>query len=210
MNSMMRFIIVYVLFAVALLVITFHRDTNIPTNRPFADFPRQVRAWQMSNRTEFSANVINVLKPTDYLSSQYKDSSGKTVNLYIGYHSGGKNSGPIHSPKHCLPGSGWYEASTRRGTLTIPGGTINLVRALYQKGDSKELFLYWYQVRDRSISDDYSLKLAEIVNSALYRRRDASFIRVSVPVETDIEQATMLGEQFIRDFEPLFREFLPI
>ncbi len=209
MNSMMRFIIVYVLFTAALLVITFHRDTNVPTNRPFSEFPRQVQAWQMSNRTEFSADVLGVLKPTDYLYSQYKDSSGKTVSLYIGYHSGGKNSGGIHSPKHCLPGSGWYEASTSRGTLAIPGGTINLVRALYQKGDSKELFIYWFQVRDRSLSDEYSLKLAEIMNSALYRRRDASFIRVSVPVESGIDQATARGEQFIRDFEPKFREFLP-
>jgi len=209
MNSMMRFIIVYVLFAMAVLVLTLHRDTNIPTNRPLAEFPRQVQAWQMSSRAEFSANVLGVLKPTDYLSSQYKDSSGKTVNLYIGYHSGGKNSGPIHSPKHCLPGSGWYEASVRRGTLSIPGGTINLVRAIYQKGDSKELFLYWYQVRERSLSNDISLKLAEIVNSALYRRRDASFIRVSVPIDTDIEQAIVRGEQFIRDFEPLIKEFLP-
>jgi EpsI family protein len=83
------------------------------------------------------------------------------------------------------------------------------VRAVYQKGDSRELFLYWYQVRDHSLSDDYSLKLAEIVNSVLYRRRDATFIRVSVPVESDIDQATTRGEQFIRDFEPSFREFLP-
>ncbi len=209
MNSMMRFIIVYVLFAAALLVIAFHRDTNIPPNRSFAEFPRQVQVWQMSSRTEFSADVLGVLKPTDYLYSQYKDGGGKTVNLYIGYHSGGKNSGPIHSPKNCLPGSGWYEASSRRGMLAIQGGTINLVRALYQKGDSKEIFLYWYQVRDRSLSDEYSLKLAEIVNSALYRRRDASFIRVSVPVGSSVEQATERGEQFIRDFEPKFREFLP-
>jgi EpsI family protein len=205
----MRFIIVYVLFAAVGVVMTFHRDINVPTNRPFSDFPREVQAWQMTSRTEFSAEVLGVLKPTDYLYSQYKDAAGKTVSLYVGYHSGGKNSGAIHSPKHCLPGSGWYEATTKRGTLAISGGTLNLVRAVYQKGDSKELFLYWYQVQDRSLSDDYSLKLAEIVNSALKRRRDASFIRVSVPVDTDIEAATARGEQFIRDFEPKLREFLP-
>jgi EpsI family protein len=83
------------------------------------------------------------------------------------------------------------------------------VRALYQKGESKELFLYWFQVRDRSISDEYSLKMAEILNSALYRRRDASFIRISVAVDGDSNQATARGEQFIRDFAPLFREYLP-
>lgn len=209
MNNWSRFIIVYILLASAALVISFHRDSVVPTNRPFAEFPKQVKSWQMSNRTEFNANILGVLKPTDYLYNQYKDNSGKTVSLYIGYHGGGKGGGEIHSPKHCLPGSGWYEASSRRGVLAIPAGSINLVRAVYQKGDSKELFLYWFQVRDRSVSNEYSLKLAQIVNSVLHRRRDASFIRVSVPVDSDIDQAVARGEQFIRDFEPLFREFLP-
>jgi EpsI family protein len=108
-----------------------------------------------------------------------------------------------------LPGSGWYEVSSRRGEVQVPGGTINLVRAVYQKGESKELFLYWFQVRDRSISEEYSLKMAEIVNSAFHRRRDASFIRVSVPVDSGIDQATARCERFIRDFEPVIREFLP-
>jgi EpsI family protein len=163
----------------------------------------------MSKRNEFSENILNVLKPTDYLYREYKDAGGKTVGLYVGYHSGGKESGGIHSPKHCLPGSGWYEMSSRRGVLKIPGGTINLVRAIYQKGESRELFIYWFQVRDHSISDEYSLKMAEIMNSVLYRRRDESFIRVSVPIGLDIGQATDIGEQFIRDFEPVFREYLP-
>jgi len=209
MNNMARFMIVYALFAAAALIIMFHRDNVVPINRPFSEFPERVQTWQMLKKSEFSANVLSVLKATDYLSCQYSDAGGKTVGLYIGYHGGGKEGGEIHSPKHCLPGSGWYEASTRRGVLEIPGGTINLVRAVYQKGESRELFLYWFQVRDRSISDEYSLKMTEIVNSVLYRRRDATFIRVSVPVDSDIDQAVKRGEQFIRDFEPLFREFLP-
>jgi len=209
MNNWSRFIIVYVLFAAAALVISFHRESVVPTNRPFTEFPQQIKSWKMLSRTEFSADVIKVLKPTDYLYNQYKDSSGKLVSLYVGYHGGGKGGGEIHSPKHCLPGSGWYEVSTRSGVLATTGGSINLVRALYQKGDSKELFIYWFQVRDRSVSSEYFLKMAQISNSALHRRRDASFIRISVQVDSDIEQATARGEQFIRDFEPLFQEFLP-
>jgi EpsI family protein len=205
----MRFIIVYVLFAATALVITLHRDTEVPINRSFSEFPQKVQSWQMSGRSEFSANILSVLKATDYLYRHYKNGEGKTVSLYVGYHGGGKDSGGIHSPKNCLPGGGWYEVSTSRGVLEIPGGRINLVKAVYQKGESKDLFLYWFQVRDHSISDEYSLKLAEILNSVLYRRRDASFIRVSVPVDADLDQAVARGEQFIRDFEPFFREFLP-
>jgi EpsI family protein len=208
-NINLRFLVVYALFVAATLVITFHKDIEVPTNRPFSEFPEKVQSWQLTKREEFSADVIKVLKPTDYLSRVYKNSAGKTVGLYVGYHGGGKNGGEIHSPKQCLPGSGWHEVVTHQEKLGISGGTINLVRAVYQKGDSKELFIYWFQVRDRSISDEYSLKIAEIVNSVLYRRRDASFIRVSVTIESDIDQAVAIGEQFIRDFEPAFRDYLP-
>jgi EpsI family protein len=209
MINMVRFLIVYVLLTAAALVITFHRDISVPTNRAFSEFPEQVQSWQMSKRNVFSDNVLGVLKATDYLSREYTDAGGKTVSLYIGYHGGGKEGGEIHSPKNCLPGSGWYEVSTHRKVLESPNGKINLVRAVYQKGESRELFFYWFQVRDRSISNEYSLKMAEIVNSVLHRRRDASFIRVSVPVDLDMDQSVARGEQFIRDFEPLFREFLP-
>lgn len=206
---MMRFIIVYILFAAVGVVITTHRDAAIPTNRSLKEFPEQVQSWHMSKRGEFSDNILNVLKPTDYLSRQYQSADGKVVNLYVGYHGGGKKGGEIHSPKHCLPGSGWYEVSTQRGKLAAPGTTINLVRATYQKGDSQELFLYWFQVRDRSVSNEYFLKAAQILNSILHNRRDATFIRISIPVVSDVTQANSTGEQFVRDFSPHFKEFLP-
>lgn len=209
MSDMLRFMIVYALFTAAALVIALHRDNEVPVNRAFSEFPVKVRSWQMSKKNEFSDNVLSELKATDYLFREYTDTGGNTVSLYIGYHGGGKGGGEIHSPKHCLPGSGWYEVSSKRKMLAVASGMVHHVRAVYQKGESRELFLYWYQVQNRSISDEYSLKLAEIVNSALHRRRDASFIRVSLPVEADIDQAVASGEQFIRDFEPLFREYLP-
>ena len=209
MSDMMRFMVVYTLFAAVALFMTLHRETTVPATHPLGGFPEHVHSWQMSKQNEFSDNVLGVLKATDYLFREYTNTGGKTVSLYIGYHGGGKEGGEIHSPKHCLPGGGWYEVSSRWGVLETPRGMINLVRSVYQKGEHRELFLYWFQVRDRSISNEYSLKIAEIVNSVLHGRRDAAFIRVSVPVETDIDQAGATGEQFIRDFEPLFREYLP-
>ena len=204
-----RFIVVYAPLIVVGLYINLHADITVPTNRPFSEFPVQNGPWRMTGQTEFSENILNVLKPTDYIARQYGGSDGSKVGLYIGYHGGGKESGGIHSPKHCLPGSGWYEVSTRRDSLTVGNGKINLVRAVYQKGESKEMFLYWFQVRDHSLSDEYSLKAAEIANSFLHRRRDSTFVRISVPFETDEARARAIGEQFIRDFHPVIRSFLP-
>lgn len=204
-----RFIVVYSLFAIVALYIATHADTAVPINKPFLDFPSNHAGWQMVSQQQFSDGELAVLKPTDYLSRQYVSAGGQRVSLYIGYHSGGKGTGGIHSPKHCLPGSGWYEISSRKAVISAAGETINLVKAVYQKGDGKDLFLYWFQVRDDSLNDEYRLKLAEITNSAISRRRDSSFIRISVPYESDRDKAEAVGIQFINDFLPVIREFLP-
>jgi EpsI family protein len=204
-----RFIVVFILLTVTSLYINLHADITVPTNKPLSKFPAVNKAWRMTSQSEFSENVLSVLKPTDYLSRQYKGADGAKVALYIGYHGGGKDSGGIHSPKHCLPGSGWYEVSSKRDYLEVNGERINLVHAVYQKGESKEMFLYWFQVKGKTLSEEYSLKLAEITTSFLYRRRDTAFIRVSVPFEADEQSATDIGERFVRDFFSVIREFLP-
>jgi EpsI family protein len=209
MKTPLKFVIVYLLFGLTALYLHLHTTVAVPSIRPLADFPQQQADWRMSSEWTFSANVLNVLKAADYISRQYTDTADNRVTLYVGYHSGGEDSGGIHSPKHCLPGSGWYEVSSQRGTLELQGQRLKLVRSIYQKGGDKELFLYWFQVKGKSLSDEYSLKLAEITNSLLYRRADSAFIRVSVPFETDQEKAVALGERFVKDFYPLLQEFLP-
>lgn len=205
-----KFLTVYLLLIAAALYLNFHKDIIVPMNRPFDQFPRAVREWRLVGESSLSESVQKVLKATDVLSRQYVSPEGKQVSLYIGYHGGGKESGEIHSPKHCLPGSGWCEISTKRTQLDVAGERVNLVQAIYQKGENRELFLYWYQVRNKTISEEYSLKMAEITNSMLYRRRDAAFIRVSVPFETDEQTALVLGERFVRDIYPAIQEFLPV
>lgn len=204
-----RFIAVYALLIAGALYLQFHSDLGVPINKPLREFPVQVSRWRMTEESELSADVQSVLKASDVLMRQYVGPEGEKVQLYIGYHGGGKGGGEIHSPKHCLPGSGWLEASSERTRVPVPGGNLNLVRAVYQKGDAGELFLYWYQVRDNSISEEFSLKGAQILNSVLHRRRDASFIRVSVPFQGDRLRALAVGERFVRDFFPSISSFLP-
>jgi len=204
-----KFVAVYMLLIAAALFLNLHSDKAVPSNRPFSQFPQQVADWRVISENEFSADVLKVLKPTDYVSRQYRRADGAVVDLYVGYHNGGKGTGGIHSPKHCLPGSGWLEISTRKELLATPDGNRAIVRAVYQKGDSKELFLYWFQMMDKTITDEYSLKLSEIKNSLLYQRRDQSFIRISMPFEQDETRATASVEAFAHDFEKVFGEFLP-
>jgi exosortase D (VPLPA-CTERM-specific) len=204
-----KFVIIFILLTAVALYLNLHKDLEVPINKAFDQFPRVLSGWRMTQEFAMPDNIQKVLKASDTLTRRYVTAEGKSVDLYIGYHGGGKESGEIHSPKQCLPGSGWFELSTRRRSLDVAGTKINLVQAVYQKGESRQLFLYWFQVQDKTISDEYSLKIAEITNSIINRRRDASFIRISIPFESDELGAVATGERFVRDFMPALREFLP-
>lgn len=209
MIGKVRFLVVYLLLLAVGVYMSLHRDIKVPMAAPLESFPATLNGWRVAGEYGLSEDIQKVLRATDVLSRSYVDPQGRPVTLYVGYHAGGKESGEIHSPKHCLPGSGWFEVSSVRRQLELPQGKLNLVQAVYRKGEGSEMFLYWFQVRDKSISSEYALKLSEIVNSVLYRRRDASFIRVSVPFEGDEKRARETGERFITDFLPTLRKFLP-
>lgn len=204
-----RIFVVYALLIAAALFVHLHGDVAVPVNRPLVDIPQRQDGWRMVSESRFDDQVLKALKPTDYLSRSYVDEEGSRVGLYLGYHGGGPDSGPIHSPKHCLPGSGWQEVSTETGELSVAGKNIHLVRAVYQNGYRKELFLYWFQVKGKTLSDEYTLKLAEVTNSIFHNRRDSAFIRLVVPVDDDLNKAQAVGEQFIRDFYPHIEAVLP-
>ena len=93
--------------------------------------------------------------------------------------------------------------------MAVAEQNINLVRAVYQNGYSRELFVYWFQVKGKTLANEYSLKLAEIVNSIFYNRRDSAFIRLSVSYEGDPNQAIALAESFVQDFYPHIAAVLP-
>lgn len=209
MNLRTRFIVLFFLLAGAFGYLQLHEDIEVPLARPFHEFPASHGDWRMVSQASLSADVLNILKPTDYLSRRYLGSDGRAVDFYLSYFDGGKDTGGIHSPKHCLPGSGWTEFSSRRITVDVDGQGVNLVKAVYGIGNTRELLLYWFDIRGQTLSDEYSLKLMEIVGSALHRRRDESFIRISVPVDGDAERAFEQGVTFIKDFYPVIREFLP-
>lgn len=210
MNFFLRVAVVLALLAGAALFISFHKDLQVPLARPFAEFPVAHNGWRMVSQSNFSDDILSSLRPTEYLSRRYVRADGKHVDIYMSYFDGSPEGGRIHSPKNCLPGGGWSELSSSRTTMTVGGDTVNLVQAVYAFGDSKEVFYYWFVMRDQTIYDEFSLKIAEIVGSMLYQRRDQSFIRISVQSKQELSVDQKIIEDFLSDFYPLIRDFLPL
>lgn len=203
-----RFAVVYLLLVLSGLYLVVRSEGTVPVKRPFSEFPVSCNGWRMIHESRFDEKILAVLKSSDYLSRTYMDAERVGISLYIGYH-GDKGSGEIHSPKHCLPGSGWYKVSSRTEELQVGDRSIRLVNAVYQKGEAREMFLYWYQVGERTVANEYVLKAAQIINSMVYGRTGSTFVRVSVPVRHDEQQAHAAAVRFIRDIYPFINRFIP-
>ena len=73
------------------------------------------------------------------------------VGLYVGYYGSQRSGELIHSPKNCLPGSGWTPLNSSVVAIDVGRGLpIEVNRYVVAHGDERSLVLYWYQSRARA------------------------------------------------------------
>jgi len=203
-----RFLAVYCLFLAATGYVALHRETAQPLPHPLTQFPARFGDWNSVHQGSFSQALLSVLRPSDYLFRRYLGPDGKTIDVYIGYHDGAQGAGPIHSPKNCLPGSGWSEIASHPLDINIGGDDVHLTQALYRQDEQTELFLYWFMVRGKTLSTEIGLKLAEIANSVRHGQRGACFVRLSLRVEDNPVEAAAIAESFLKQVYPIIRDFM--
>ncbi len=210
-----NYLVIVLLLCAAAFLSHSPRELVVPQARSLQTFPSVLGSWIMSSNTVFDEATLKVLRPADYLSRTYVDKEGRRIGLYVGYHSGGPGTGPIHSPRNCLPGSGWYSAGSGELSLAADGTTgsagrpLRIVRTVYAKGEQEVVYFYWYQIRGDTLTSDVDLKLAELKGVLLDRRKDAAFIRIDMDKALPDEQINSLAFDFIRTLEPVLREYLP-
>jgi len=209
MISRVRYLVIAALMLLAAMFMAAHHDHPTPLPRPLDDFPVTVGPWRLVRDSRFDQAVLDVLKPTSYLARRYANADGAVVELYVGYHDGAAQAGPVHSPKNCLPGSGWYEVASHPATIPLRGGKFDAVQAEYSKGATTEFFLYWFEVSGCGVTNEYAMKILELVQAVRHGRRDASFIRISTPEITSKEQAAMHLIAFAQAVSPLLQDYLP-
>ena len=92
---------------------------------------------------------MNVLKATDYYAGDFLNASVAPVNFFVAYYDFLNKSAAIHSPRVCLPGSGWEFASFEERDFSelAPAYPAHTTMLGYKKGEQKTLMYYWFQQR---------------------------------------------------------------
>ncbi len=195
-------------------------ESPVPLIQALSKLPLKIDQWQGEN-LPFEEKTVKVLGVTDYVNRRYllKDErlgTQRPVWLYAGYYASQKKGATYHSPKNCLPGSGWEIIDIEDMGLpmfaslgTKQEHVINKV--IIQKGLERQLIIYWYQDRGRIITSEYWAKIYLVWDSITKGRTDGALIRVSIPIAKDesIENALALGIEYIKMISPILVEYLP-
>jgi EpsI family protein len=197
---------IFIAFSVTIRLIPFHQ--TVPLKQSFSTFPLNLKGWS-GKEFQFSDVVLEKLRVSEYMSREYVNPPHR-VGLYVGFYAMQKEGAQIHSPKHCLPGGGWQNISEKTGSTDVPGlGVVNYVESVYQKGEEKEVFVYWYRMKNAYITGDYELKVRMILNSIIFRRNDAAFVRLSAPVRGSVEDTVKVLQGFMTEVLPQLKDYLP-
>lgn len=192
-----------ILFAGAL---TANRAEVIQTRSRFVTFPTKIGDWD-GHPSLLDPQVEQGLALDDYILSDYRNSNGKVVNLYVAYYAS-QHGGKYHSPLVCIPGDGWSISSFLRTSYGVDR-PVNHV--LIERNGSRQLVYYWYQERGRRIASEYWSRLYLIYDAITMNRSDGALVRLVTPISTDEfeEDADKRLRLFIQALEPSLNRFLP-
>jgi len=155
--------------------------------------------------------ILNVLKPKEYLLRRDQDPSGRSVWLYIAYWDTLRKGVTPHSPRNCLPGSGWEPLESSMVTIPLPHplAPITVNRYLIQKDRDQQVVLYWYQSQGRAIAGEVAARVQSVKNSIVRHRTDGALVRISSPVYGSVQDTSDRLVKYIQVMYPILGEYLP-
>jgi EpsI family protein len=207
-------LIVLLLLSTQIFLFRHERGEILAPRQKLAGLPQQLGSWEGTD-LPIAEDVRQILGNGDFLSRIYRDQgniAGEYVDLFIAYFPTQRFGDTIHSPKNCLPGSGWLPIESRKVTLSLAGVAPFLAnRYVVAKGENQQLVLYWYSAHGRSIASEYWARYYLLADSIALDRSDGALIRLGTPISSgqplDVAQQRLLV--VANEIAPLLNAYIP-
>jgi EpsI family protein len=185
-----------------------------PAPPALSQFPASLSGWTELREDPIDADVANTLRADRLLSRTYVNHGAETVGFLVAWF-GSQRAGASqpHSPKVCLPASGWIPVSTGELSIATTAGLVTANRYVVASRAERAVVLYWYQTSRRAIAGEWASKLWLVADALRDRRTDTALVRVVVESAPDNrgndDLATGTAVNFARSVYPVLRETLP-
>lgn len=188
------------------------RAENLPPRSELDTFPLQIGEWQ-GKQIFISDDIRKILGDGDFMQRVYRRSPEEPyIELFIAFFPTQRTGSTIHSPKNCLPGSGWVPVESLRVPLKNPEGKrISVNRYVIQKGNNRQLVMYWYQSHDRVVANEYWAKAYMVADAIRLNRTDGALVRFISPLMSDEtpQHGQERIESFVESVLPVLPEYIP-
>jgi EpsI family protein len=156
-----------------------HRKSEMLV-QPLSTIDRNIAGYSSADNPALDESTMHALNPSSYLSRTYSNGN-LNADLFIAFYAQQRAGESMHSPKHCLPGSGWE--IWNYDTIEIPaaGKVYTVNKYSISRESERRLVLYWYQSRDRIIASEYLGKLLLARDTLLQNATAASIVRLILP-----------------------------
>jgi EpsI family protein len=180
-----------VILAQGLFVRAALREEKAPAIPKLDLFPKKIGDFQSYSDVPMAPATQAILKADSAVERLYfRQASGVTVDFFVAWFQSQKaGDRQPHSPKVCLPGSGWVTVSSEVIPLKTSAGEILVNRYLVRNGNSDSEVFYWYQSSQRVTASELSAKFFTVADGLRYRRTDTAVVRVTVAVSPGGKQA---------------------
>jgi EpsI family protein len=212
MKSLRYWMVVALLAGTGLLLFARGNSDLIPASEPLSQVPRNIAGWWGSD-VQIDQETLDVLGAGDFMSRVYiHEGPELPIGLFIGYFPTQRTGVTIHSPKNCLPGSGWSFESEQYVNLNDANGNAHRVgEYIIADGEDRQFVIYWYQAHGRSIANEYMAKIYLVTDAIRLNRTDGALVRVITPIKGDegTSAARARAEAFTAKLFPMLPRFIP-
>jgi len=165
----------------------------------------------MVRQSPVDSETLEILKADDTMYRDYQnDNLRAQAGLFIAYFQTQRQGQSPHSPKNCLPGSGWQPEENNTSDIQVGAETIRVNHFVVSKGDQAQIVYYWYQSQGRAIAGEFAAKFYLIADSIRKHRSDTALVRITVPRPAGGNEAsTAAGLDFVKTVYPAVKAFLP-
>lgn len=150
--------------------------------------PRHIADFTGSSNPPLDQQILDKLLADSYLSRTYSK-PGIAADLFIAFYARQRAGESMHSPKHCLPGSGWEIWNYGSTEVPVNGRPVKVNNYSISHEGDRRIVLYWYQSKGRIVASEYLGKLLLARDALLQNSTAGSIVRIIVP-----DQPAALGE----------------
>jgi EpsI family protein len=183
----------------------------VPPRGSLSQMPVYVGGWLGQALPDLPAGEKGVLRADDYLLREYAR-NGLSLGLFIAYYRQQRSGDALHSPRNCLPGSGWEPVSSsviRIPLAGAPGGSFKANDYIVAKDNNQAEVIYWYQSAGRRFASEYLGKIYLVWDGITENRTDGALIRITGPYAAGNTQIHQAMVQFAQELSRVLPNSLP-